>query len=280
MELLADENDAVRRAARSELERAGRAAVPALRRGSRSGNARLRSRARAVLADRGLERARRRLLAYATGGEIDLERALCLLSALDRPRFDARPYRKTLDAFAAAVRKEAGTDEPSKLALTLVRYLGKDIGFRGENEDYHHPQNIFLHRAIETRRGMPLTLTAIYQMVARRLGVSAGALPLPGHVLLRLHAGDRSYIVDTFHGGRFVSHQSCVDYVVRHQLEPNPAWFRDTTDHVLFLRQVRNLIHSLRLRGLNRDAGELKKLERILSAHHDPSLPGPSRARG
>ena len=35
--------------------------------------------------------------------------------------------------------------------------LFADLGFSGENLAYYHPDNSFLHRVVERRRGIPIT---------------------------------------------------------------------------------------------------------------------------
>ena len=207
----------------------------------------------------------RRLLCYAARGSVDLEQALMLLSRLERADFDARPYRRALDAFAAEVSKRLARERDALARpMVLVHYLGEELGFAGAREDYHHPDNVYLHRAIERKSGMPLTLAAIYMLVARRVGLRAAALPLPGHVLLRLYADDSAMIVDPFSGGRLCTQEECLSYLARQGLKPQPSWFHDASDDQLFQRQVMNLVQSLRLRGLDRGAHELYRLALVL----------------
>src|SRR5205814_1284955 len=53
-------------------------------------------------------------------------------------------------------------------ALNAVLFAGH--GFAGDTEDYYNPENSFLHRVIERRRGIPITLAVVYLEVARRAG--------------------------------------------------------------------------------------------------------------
>ena len=259
--LLADDSLTVQAAVQAELEEAGRAALPALRRAARSSDARIRARARRVLQARDRRRAHRRLLGFAARGEVDLEQALFLLARLDRLDFDRRPYVKALDAMAAEVaRRAAGEDDAFSRSLVLPQYLGNELGFVGSEADFSHPDNIHLHRTIERKRGMPLTLTAIYLFVARRAGLSAAPVALPGRVLLRLYAGRRSMLVDPFLGGRVRTRTDCIRYLGEHGLVPRPDWFHDATDAALFQRHALNLMNSAQMRGLTVQAEELYRL--------------------
>lgn len=261
VELLGDESPAVHVPVRRQLETLGRRAVPALRRATRSPVARRRARARSVLA--GLERRRvlRRILGYALRPDLDLERGLFLLARLDRADLDARPYRKALDAMGEEVRARM-TAAPDGFAapLALAHYLGNELGYIGSESDFSHPDNIHLHRVIERKRGMPVTLVAIYVLVARRAGIEVAPLALPGRVLLRLYAGKRSLILDPFQGGRARTRTDCAQFIARHGLVPRPQWFRDAPDSVLFQRHLMNLVASHQSRDLDREADEVQEI--------------------
>jgi regulator of sirC expression with transglutaminase-like and TPR domain len=205
-----------------------------------------------------------RLLAFAGGPSIDLERGLLLLSRLEDPGLDVRPYLRALDGFAERLRPRwEACLEPADRVAALSAYLGREIGFAGSQGDYYHPDNVYLHRAIERRRGMPLTLCAIYLSVARRLGAAAAIVPLPGHVMLRVYAGESATLLDPFHRGEVRSERECLEYLAQHGLAPQAAWFRDGDDAAMFLRHVMNLRGSYLRRRRGREA---KRLERVVHA--------------
>ncbi len=269
VELLDDDSPSVVLAARRMLEGAGKLANGALRHAGRDPRARLRARARAVTARREQVQVMRRLFRHATRPVIDLERALFLLGRLDRFDLDCRPFVATLNAMAAEVARRAIREEHELTRLmVLPQYLGNEMGFIGSEVDFEHPDNIHLHRVLERKRGMPLVLTAIYMFVARRAGMRAAAIPMPGRVLLRLHTSRRSLIVDPFAGGRLRTHADCVRYLAEHRMVPRPEWFRNATDDMLFARHVRNLMNSAQMRGLDRRAHELARLARLLGRTH------------
>ena len=273
---LDDESPRVWSEVRRELGRAGRIVEPALEGLARSSDARRRARARRILADRARDRAARRLTAFALGPDVELERGLWLLSRLERPGFDARPYVKALDAMGREVQARAARESsPLACSRAVCAYLGGELGFAGSASDYSHPDNVFLHRVVERRAGMPLTLAALYAFVARRAGIKAALVPLPGHVIVRLYAGADSVLVDPFHRGEVRTESECLQYLAQHGLSFQPAWFKDAHDGSMFARHVANLRASWRARGLAREVGLLDGV--LAACSRNPEIPIPER---
>lgn len=264
--LLADDSPAVVLEVRRALELAGAEAVPALERAARSPDARLRSRARAFLVEHEKNASLRRILRYAFRPDIDLERALFLLARYHAPGLDPRPYARALDAMASEIarrlpaKKAVSADAELQRALALSHYLGEELGYGGSRGEFHHPDNIHLHRAIERRAGVPLTLSAIWVFVGRRVGIRTGFVPLPGHVMVRIYAGWQSAIVDPYHHGKRRTEAECRSYLSKHGIAVNQASFREAPDAALLRRQVGNLARSAELRRLPAEARALTGL--------------------
>jgi regulator of sirC expression with transglutaminase-like and TPR domain len=225
----------------------------------------VRGRARTLLLDREKTLAIRRLLRHVHGKKIDLEKALFLLGRYHDPNLDPRPWQARLDAFAREVwSRTRGVEDPLDRAQLMVDYLATEIGFASAKGDFHHPDNVHIHRVLERRRGMPLALCAIYMFVGRRAGVSTACVPLPGLVMLRLHGNGAHRIVDPYNRGQVRSERDCREYLKQHGLPVKNAWFRDADDALLLKRQISNLVRSADLRGLPRERRELALVGRAL----------------
>ncbi len=256
--LIGDESQAVRRALSDEFGQAGSDGERLLRRASRSNDARIRSHARALLDGRVWNAGRLRFLRYAMRSKINLEAGLWRLSSLERPGFDARPYRKALDAMAREiVKRSAHLADPLERGKVLVDYLGLELGYSGDMESYSSPDNVYLHRVIERKLGLPLSLSALYSFVARRAGLRTGIVPLPGHVMLRLYGLRENLIIDPFHGGETRTQESLRAYLAEHGLRFKPLWFRSAPDGDLLRRQVANLKNALYCTGQSTRARRL-----------------------
>lgn len=134
--------------------------------------------------------------------EIDLDVAALLIGDWDH-EVDIERYRRQLDEFAATARMRMveREGEPFAPVRALNRTVFGDLGFRGNEEAYYDPRNSLLHKVIDRRLGIPITLSVIYMEVARRLEVEVAGVSFPGHFLLRYDEGDQFLIFDAFHMG-------------------------------------------------------------------------------
>ena len=101
---------------------------------------------------------------------------------------------KLAEEFESTVRKQD--------ALTLAHFLFTKKQLRGADLDYYNPLHSNLVHVIEQKRGIPLSLAAIYLLVGWRLDFDIAGINLPGHFLARASVGKQNYIVDCFKGGR------------------------------------------------------------------------------
>ena len=53
----------------------------------------------------------------------------------------------------------------------LHEVLFDEEGFAGNVDDYYNVANSYLPVVLETRRGIPISLTLLYKLVAERLGL-------------------------------------------------------------------------------------------------------------
>jgi len=77
--------------------------------------------------------------------------------------------------------------------------LARHEGFTGNHDDYYEARNSYLNHVIERRRGIPITLCLVIIELARRVGVPAVGIGMPGHFLVR-DGRDMDAFADPFNG--------------------------------------------------------------------------------
>ena len=141
------------------------------------------------------------------------ETALAVASG-EHPRLDVDHYLGILEAFAREVSARRRPDAtPSARALVDIAALNEILfhehGFAGDREEYFNPENCLLHRVMERRRGMPITLAIVYVEVARRAGIPLEGVAFPGHFLVKHTGVVPALIIDVFAGGAILSDDDC-----------------------------------------------------------------------
>jgi regulator of sirC expression with transglutaminase-like and TPR domain len=226
--------------------------------------------------------ARERLVSALAADPPRLDLAALAIATIHRPTLDAAAYLHTLDALAARVQLEMERDagHGEVLAgLTALRHVLADIeGFRGNEDDYQAPENSFLDQVLETKVGLPITLSVVYLEVARRAGIPLYGVPFPGHFLVACETGDdHKLVVDPFHGGEILTEEGCRELLERvaPQLKFNPSMLAPAPVELITYR----ILSNLRRVYLERDEGERGLAVVDLLLMLAPNHPGELRTR-
>jgi regulator of sirC expression with transglutaminase-like and TPR domain len=123
----------------------------------------------------------------------------------DYPQLDTQAVLAEIDALAARLKRRFPADAvPVQRLRWLNRFFFQELGFAGNVNNYYDPDNSFLHRVIETRRGIPITLAILYMELATQIGLRARGVSFPGHFLvkLRMNTGQQhgEVVIDPFSG--------------------------------------------------------------------------------
>jgi len=146
--------------------------------------------------------------------EIDLARAALQIAEIEHPALAPDCYVAVLDGLAG--RSGAGrADDPLQRLHRLREFLFEEEGFRGNSGDYHDPRNSCLNDVLDRRLGIPITLSLVVIEVGRRVGLEIAGIGLPGHFVVSASVGDERVLLDPFHGGTVLTHESCAALVAR-----------------------------------------------------------------
>ena len=145
---------------------------------------------------------------------IDLGEAGLLIALDAYPDLDVDAYLARLDALAAPLARRIDPAAPLPAWVEAVNgHLFGDEGFRGNEADYYDPRNSYLNEVLDRRLGIPITLSVVYLEVARRIGLDAVGVGLPGHFVLEARRGDQTMLLDPFHGGIPLDVEDCARLV-------------------------------------------------------------------
>lgn len=169
--------------------------------------------------------------------DFHLARACLLLAQDERPGVDPDAYLRRFAPWADEVGRRAASEG---MPAALRGVLALQVGFRGNAEEFYDPENAYLDRVLDTRFGIPITLSVVYLEIARRLGKPLVAVGMPGHFLVR----HEETLIDPFHGGRVVTEEDCariVDAIYGGRMTFSRDMLRPTPDRDVLARVITNL---------------------------------------
>lgn len=133
----------------------------------------------------------------------DLCHAGLLIAEQLQADLDVSHYERQLDAMAARIHdRVAEAMDVHDRIREINAYFYTELGFAGDKRDYYLPDNSLLNLVMERRRGIPVTLAAIYLRLAAAAGLDAYGIGFPGHYLVGVSAGQEKVILDPFDQGR------------------------------------------------------------------------------
>ncbi|MCA3217989.1 MAG: tetratricopeptide repeat protein [Burkholderiales bacterium] len=161
-------------------------------------------------------------------------------------RFEPDAVVRTVRAWGARLAQRVPADSSANNRLRLLNhYFFEELGFRANVERYNEPANSHLHRVIERRSGIPITLSLLYIEIGRAAGLRLLGVGFPGHFLVKLLVHHGAMLVDVFGGGVLLSADK-----LRERLQaamrgsetlPLEVYLRPASERDILARLLRNL---------------------------------------
>lgn len=193
-----------------------------------------------------------------------LEEIIWLMTRFRDPTFRPQNYKNYLDNVALALRDEVNyTLDDRKKMRKVLRYIFHDMGYRGDIENYYHPDNSYLNSVITRKKGIPISLSLIIMFVGRRLDLPFYGINMPIHFMVNYDSGQHSLLIDAFDGGTVVTYNQCYNFLKKNGVKPKAEHFEKASPKMILTRYLRNLINSY---TRNEDEERAEQLQNLLSA--------------
>ncbi len=173
----------------------------------------------------------------------ELETGALFLARVVEPDLKHAQINDVLDRWA-----ERCTDlitEPSSArekCRIINRVLFHEEQLRGNQDAYMDPDNSFLHRVLERRMGIPISLSTLYLLVAQRIGLDLEPVALPGHFVVGCYLDDTPFFIDAFEGGMLRSAEDIIARLRRERVDLSLADLVPATTAEVLCRMCRNLV--------------------------------------
>jgi len=173
----------------------------------------------------------------------------------------------TLQSFADTVRSRVRGSQPQAVLAHLHEFLFEEQGFTGNTDDYYNTANSYLPAVLESKRGLPITLSLIYKIVAERLGLRVWGVGLPGHFLVGLETSGTTMLIDPFTAGRTLTPDEAHERM-QEMLGPEVEWSEEFLQPVSnrhwLTRMLQNLLRTFGSAGHYADVAAVLEMEMLL----------------
>ncbi|MDQ8188144.1 transglutaminase-like domain-containing protein [Pelagicoccus sp. SDUM812002] len=211
--LLDDPSPVVQKALVEELTKMGTPACNFLEEIVSSSNRMLALHAKRILAEVENANPSEEFRKFIRSQNYELETGIIMLCRVAYPQVTAAEICTQIDSIADRCRELiANPISPRERCVMINRVLFHEYGFRGNAEDYENPDNSFLNRVLETKKGLPISLSILYLLVAQRVGADLDPIAYPGHFLVGSFEEDLPFYIDAFKRGRFIAPGQLLDY--------------------------------------------------------------------
>lgn len=208
-----------------------------------------------------------------------LLRGAVAIAMHERGDVDVAAVEAALQGYADTVRSRVRGRQPQALMAHLHEVLFEEEGFRGNTQDYYDSANSYLPSVIATKRGLPITLSLVYKLVADRLGLKAWGVGLPGHFLVGVEAGDARgqdgrpalMLIDPFAGGGILTPDEAHDRI-QEMFGAEAEWSEDllrpASNRHWLTRILQNLLNVFGSANQFANVAAVLELEMVLWPNH------------
>ncbi|MEM9881821.1 MAG: transglutaminase-like domain-containing protein [Planctomycetota bacterium] len=207
-----------------------------------------------------------------------LVRAAVAVAMHGRPDADPDRVETQIAALADSIRQRCASGQPRALLAHAHVALFEEAGFRGNADDYYHPDNSDLGRVLATQRGLPISLTLLYKAILEHLGLRVRGVNAPGHFLAEVldtdaYRGDNQpnpgLIVDVFAAGRVLSRDEAfarIEEVAGGAVARDEKLLRHATHPDWLIRMIQNLVTAYDRRGRTDDLSAMLELRTLVES--------------
>lgn len=270
--LLTDEDPAIYQVVRNQIIAFGEPATGWMHPHTLSRDPVLRRRAQEIVQHFSRHHADDRFLAFCLnqGEDLNLEEAAWLLSQTQYPDINTEAYQALFDSHAGELREQLDPrGDANHIVGVLNHYVFEVLGFRGDEENYHDPENSYLSRVVDRRKGNPISLCQVYLLLAKRLKLPIAGIGLPGHFICRFQTPSEEYYIDVFNRGKLWTKVDCVQYLIQGNYNPQTEFMAPATPRRMLARICQNLQNAYQLLKMPEETQRILRYATALNRRND-----------
>ena len=119
-----------------------------------------------------LKTPKKKIKNWASQETLDLFEGIFLISRYQYPELKLKPIQAQLEKIRKDVWIEYRNSLTSLEKITILNHIFFDhYKFKIDRENTESPQNSYINRVLDTRKGNPISITIVYTLIARSLNL-------------------------------------------------------------------------------------------------------------
>ncbi len=202
-----------------------------------------------------LIKAREDIREWKNNNSRNLYQGLSILANFQYPKLDIEKITQSINKIRQELWLEVNDNMTALEKTRILNNLFFDIHmYRGASKDYFAPENSFLNDVVIRKKGNPITLSAIYSIVAQSVNIPIYGVNMPNHFIVaytdRLYTqplsdikiNDILFYVNPFNRGEIYSLKEMRHFLTSMKVVPRDNYLLPCSNITIVKRSLNNLI--------------------------------------
>ncbi len=221
---------------------------------------------------------KRELELWHMSGNFDLLQGVITLNKFQYPDLDEQKIINQIEEIKREIWVEMMYDMSAVEKVKLINHVFySTYRFTGNTTNYQDPQNSFISRVLESKKGNQISLAILYSIIAQKLDIPIYGVNLPQHFILAYldeaqedEEWDNGvlFYINAFNKGFIFGRKDVDAFLKQLNLKPEKQFYEPCSNEEIIKRIIRNLIGSYSNLG---SMDKVKELEELLDIF-PPSL--------
>lgn len=199
-----------------------------------------------------------------------LEEAIFLIASYGYPDISIDNYKMIIDKMALDIEREIyeqGFMNNSAIdIINLINgYLFDDKGFSGNSDDYYDPDNSYINKVIDRKTGIPVSISILYILIAKRINIPIFGVNLPSHFIIKYQDSKEEFFIDPFNKGIVISKDEVLQFLDKLGMDEDEfnhiPYLKIAEDREIIFRVLANLINIYTKEGNDLKVTQLRVLQ-------------------
>ena len=222
-----------------------------------------------------LIKAREEIREWKSHNSRNLYEGLSILACFQYPKLDIEKITRTINKIRQELWLEINDNMTALEKVRILNHLFFEIHmFRGDSKDFFAPENSFLNDVVIRKKGNPITLSAIYSIVAQSVNIPIYGVNMPNHFIVaytdRLYTqplsdieiNDILFYVNPFNRGEIYSLKEMRHFLTSMKVMPRDTYLMPCSNITIIRRSLKNLI---KIYSNKNDSSKVDDFKLILS---------------